>query len=160
MKLFVFYLVLFSAGLLGAAYLVGRKFFAVKSLGSEEKNQKLADLPPFFDFLQSLVYEPCLEFWNTVAHPAILKAGEKTTKRSRLVTLKIESALHRLSENFRGRRIAIKNGNGSDGNGNGNGKPFDTAQGKNAEFWNEINEFKKELQNGNGKEKKSKNSPE
>lgn len=143
MQLFIFYFILFLAGLLGAAYLVGRKFFSAKALGGEEKNRKLTELPLFFDFLQSLVYEPCLEFWNTVAHPAILKAGEKTTKRSRIVTLKIESFLHRLSENFRGRRIAIKNGNGANGNGNG----------KNAEFWNEINKFKEESKNGENKTK-------
>jgi len=146
MILFIFYLALFLAGTIGAAFLVARRFIAVKSLSAEEKENELAGLPLFFDFLREMVYEPSLEFWAGTVKPALLRAGEKTTRRSRLLTLKAERTLHRLSENLRGKRIAIENGETTNGNG------------KNAEFWNEINEFKKELQNGNGngKEKKTK----
>ncbi len=167
MTLFIFYLVLFLAGFLGAGFLLGRRLFALKSLTREEKKNELSGSPVFFDFLREMVYEPSLEFWANTAKPALLRAGEKTTRRSRILTLKVESSLHRLSENLRGKRIAIENGETANGNGSASAGEAQTGNGKNAEFWNEINEFKKELSvkgvsasgGQNGRKRKSKNSP-
>ena len=56
MILFIFYLALFLAGTIGAAFLVARRFIAVKSLSAEEKENELTGLPLFFDFLREMVY--------------------------------------------------------------------------------------------------------
>ena len=72
-------------------------------------------------------------------------------RRFRILVLKVEALLHRLSDYFHGKRIAIKNGNGLS---------IQADNSKNAEFWGEMREFKNRLQNGesNKPEDNSKNN--
>lgn len=140
---------------------------SLRFLAAEEREAIIKNQPPFFDFVRKDVVQPFEGFIASVVRPALFKVGEKILRRSRLITLKTETLLHRLSDYFHGRRVAIKNGNGphaqqsngevngnnlsvneSNGNGNGNGNS------KNAEFWNEMREAKNGLKNGgDGREK-------
>lgn len=138
-----YYAILFFLGLAGWAVLFGRHLPSLKSMQVEDQRKWLGDLPPFFSFLfrflNRAVRQPFSQLWSETFHPALLSAGEKLLRRFRILVLKVEGILQRLSDYFRGRRIAIKNGSGN------NGKPFDKARGRNSEFWNEVSKFRDEL---------------
>lgn len=138
-----YFLILFFGGLIGSAVIIGRKIFAFRLLSAEEKKEKLESLPPFFDFLHQYVERPAGRFINEQIHPFILKLGEKFIRRFRLVVLKAETGLKRLSDYFHGRRQALKNGNGNS---------LDKAQGKNSEFWQAMNEAKNGAEKNNSQE--------
>ncbi|MEK7599050.1 MAG: hypothetical protein AAB474_01165 [Patescibacteria group bacterium] len=137
-----YFLILFLGGFAGLLIMVSRRIYIIRSLNFEEQKQKMETLPSFFDFLRQNIGRPLGDFSQKQIHPALLKLGEKFLRRFRLLVLKIETGLHRLSDYFRGKRIAIKNGE-SGGNG------------KNSEFWDEMHKTKNGLQNG-GSEKTEK----
>ena len=135
----------------GAVFLLGRRIVSVRFLNADEQKSKMTASPLFFDFVREDVIRPFEEFVASVARPAMLKLGEKFLRRFRILVLKVEALLHRLSDYFHGKRIAIKNGNGLS---------IQAENSKNAEFWGEMREFKNRLQNGesNKPEDNSKNN--
>lgn len=139
--------------LVGIFFLVGRKLMSLRFLSADQQKIRMSGLPLFFDFVREDVIGPFEEFTAVVVQPATLKICEKFLRRFRLLVLKIETILHRLSDYFHGKRLAIKNGNG---NGNGGGSPFDKAQGKNSDFWNEMREVKNGSQNSAESKKENK----
>ena len=114
---------------------------ALRLLNADDQKARMASLPLFFDFAREDIIKPFEEFVAGTVRPAMFKVGEKFLRRFRILILKAEAFLQRLSDYFHGKRIAIKNGNG-----NGNG-PHAQA-GKNSEFWNEMREVKNGPQNG------------
>lgn len=128
MSTLIFFAVLSVLGFLGVAFLAGRKIASGRTLSQEEKRAKVAELPAFFDFVREDFFNPLEEFVANSLRPALFKSGEKFLRRFRIFVLKAENVLHRLSNYFRGRRIAIKNG-------------------KNSDFWNEMHEAKNGFKN-------------
>lgn len=126
-----YFIILIALGIGGLVVLVGRYVPSLRTLNTQRQRKALEKLPPFFDFIEKYILRPLVEFTGSVVQPASLKLLEKALRRFRIVVLRVEKMLHRLSDYFRGRRIAIKNGNGN--------------KGKNSEFWSEVNKFKDEL---------------
>lgn len=130
------YLAIMGGGILLAAVLVGRYVPSVKSLSVPDQRKWLDRLPPFLefaaDFWQNRMQPPFTRFWIRYIHPIFLGEGEKWSRRSRIVALRIERMFHRLSDYFRGKRIAMQ----------GNGSSVEAAQGKNSQFWSEIQRLK------------------
>ncbi len=137
MFVLIFFASLAVLGFIGALLIVGRQVLVSRFIPEGEEKLKIEGLPPFFDFMRHGVIRPFEEFVASSVRPAMFKIGEKFLCRFRLLVLRAEVFLHRLSDYFHGKRIAIKNGNG---NGNGGSK--------NSEFWNEMNEAKNGLKNG------------
>ena len=137
---FIFFASLAALSAVGALLLVGWQILSLRSLSENEQKSKADVLPPFFDFVREDVVRPFEEFVAGTVRPAMFKIGEKFLRRFRLLVLRAEAVLHRLSDYFHGKRIAIKNGNGaSSQSGNGGSK--------NSEFWGEMREFKNGPQN-------------
>lgn len=141
-----YFLTLFLGGFAGLLITVFRRIYSIRPLSFEEQKQKLENLPPFFDFLRQNIGRPFADFSQKQIQPAILKLGEKFLRRFRLLMLKIETGLHRLSDYFRGKRIAIKNGTSA-------------GNGKNSEFWDEMHKTKNGLQNGESEKSDETNPP-
>ena len=137
-------------GAAGAVVLVGRYISSARSLSGEDQKKWLDRLPPFFSFVsdawQHYVQPPVVRFWNAHIHPIFLGEGEKWSRRFRIVALRVENVFRRMSDYFRGRRIAIQ--------GNGN-HAVEGAQGKNSQFWNEMQRLKSVIGKKNSEEKKS-----
>ena len=144
----IFFTSLAALGFIGALLIVGRRVLVSRFTPEGEEKLKIEGLPPFFDFMRHGVVRPFEEFVANTVRPAMFKIGEKFLRRFRLLVLRAEAFLHRLSDYFHGKRIAIK----KNGNGNGNGK--------NSGFWNEMSEAQNGLQNGenNKKENKGRNN--
>ena len=138
MSTFIIFAFLAALSLGAMSFIVGRKIMTLRFLSPEERRNKMSVLPLFFDFVHRDVILPSEAFVASVIQPALLKIGEKFLRRFRLLILKTEAFLQRLSNYFRGKRIAIKNSNGN-GNGNANGN------GKNGHFWNELQKTKDEF---------------
>jgi hypothetical protein len=136
-----YFLILFFGGFAGSLIMILRRIYSIRSASFEEQKQRLETLPSFFNFLHQNVGQPLTDFSKTQLHPAFFKLGEKFLRRFRLIVLKVENGLHRLSDYFRGKRIAIKNENS-----NGNGK--------NSEFWDEMHKTKNGLSNNHQEDKK------
>src|SRR3989338_1188995 len=100
----------------GTVFLVGRRIFSLRFLKPDEQKAKTEFPPPFFDFMREDVIGPFEGFVASTARPAMLKLGEKFLRRFRLLVLRVEAMLHRLSDYFHGKRIAIKNGTDNNGN--------------------------------------------
>ena len=151
MSVMAFYIYFGVAGLgvVGAMVLVGRYISGARSLSGEDQKKWLDRLPPFFTFLsdawQRHVRPPSVRFWNAHIHSVFLGEGERWSRRFRIVALRIENVFRRMSDYFRGRRIAIQ------GNGNQSGEG---AQGKNSQFWNEMQRLKSIIGEKTGEEKK------
>src|SRR3989338_10912107 len=136
----IFFTSLAALGFIGALLIVGRRVLVSRFTPEGEEKLKIEGLPPFFDFMRHGVVRPFEEFVANTVRPAMFKIGEKFLRRFRLLVLRAEALLHRLSDYFHGKRIAIKNGNGaSSQSGNGGSK--------NSEFWGEMREFKNGPQN-------------
>ncbi|MBI1957454.1 MAG: hypothetical protein HYS44_03305 [Candidatus Niyogibacteria bacterium] len=137
MQALYIYLAIIGTGSVSAAIVVGRYVPSIKSLSRDDQRKWLDRLPPFLEFAEEFwhnhVRPPVARFWNRHIHPIFLGEGEKWSRRSRIVAQRIERLFHRMSDYFRGRRIAIQ--------GNGSGIE---AQGKNSQFWNEIQRLKSE----------------
>lgn len=131
------YVLIVGVGALSAALLVGRYVPSVRSLSRDDQRKWLMRLPPFFDFVseawQNRITPPLMRFWNAHVHPLFMGEGEKWSRRFRLVALRIERMFHRLSDYFRGKRMAMQ--------ANG-GASVESAQGKNSQFWNDIQRLK------------------
>lgn len=145
MSVLIVFIVLAVLGFAGAVFLVARHIASNRFLGEDERKAKIAALPMFFDFIREDVIAPFDEFSSGVIQPHFLKLSEKSLRRFRILVLRMESILHRMSDHFRGRRIAIKNdkdaARAENGNGNSNGVS------KNSDFWNEMHEAKNDHQN-------------
>ena len=120
--------------------MIGRRLYANRSLTAKEQQEKISALPIFFDFIREDFFNPLEELTANSLRPALFKVGEKFLRRFRILVLKTENLLHRLSDYFRGRRIAIKNGNGN---------------GKNGHFWNEMQKTKEEFAKNNSQNKEN-----
>lgn len=131
MRALYIYSAILGAGALFAAILVGRYVSSVKMLSALDQRKWLDRLPPFFefaaDFWQRRIRPPVTRAWNRHIHPIFLGEGEKWSRKSHIVALKFERAFHRMSDYFRGRRMAIQGG-----------KSVEAVQGKNSQFWNEM----------------------
>ena len=129
------YLAIMGAGILSGVIVVGRYVPSVKVLPVSDQRKWLNRLPPFFEFMsdgwRQWMRPPVTRFWNRHIHPIFLGEGEKWSRKSRILALKFESAFHRMSDYFRGRRIAIQGGNS-----------VEAAQGKNSQFWSEMQRLK------------------
>ncbi|MCH7883195.1 hypothetical protein IIA95_02165 [Patescibacteria group bacterium] len=144
-----YFFILFFLGLVGLTGLFARHFSRVRTFDREEQKRQLEYLPPFFDFLYVSLFRPFVEFFNTVIHPKLLGLGEEGLRQFRMLVLRVENILHRLSDYFRGRRIAIENGNGNRKSlgpdvikNPGANKILGATQSKNSEFWNEVRKFR------------------
>ena len=153
---FIFFASLAALSAVGVLLLVGWQILSLRSLSENEQKSKADVLPPFFDFVREDVVRPFEEFVAGTVRPAMFKIGEKFLRRFRLLVLKAEAMLHRLSDYFHGKRIAIKNGNENGASAQvGGGNQFDKAQGKSAEFWNEMHDAKNSLSRENSRTDKT-----
>ncbi|MBI2507266.1 MAG: hypothetical protein HYW09_01485 [Candidatus Niyogibacteria bacterium] len=139
----IIFIVFAVLGISGIVFLVARRVVSNRLLSEDERKAKIAALPMFFDFIREDVLNPLDEFSSGVIQPQLFKLSEKSLRRFRILVLRMESILHRMSDHFRGRRIAIKNGSTPAHNG--------SAITKNSDFWNEMHEAKNGLKNGGDK---------
>ena len=107
-----------------------RHWPAVRSLPPEEISSALAESRSFFDGFIFGFFIPTFRRVQDNCAPIFYAASEKTVRRSRLLILKIESRLQKVIDHLKGKRIL----NGQNGN-----------NGRNYEYWREINKHQNGL---------------
>ncbi|MBI2628010.1 MAG: hypothetical protein HYW71_01070 [Candidatus Niyogibacteria bacterium] len=132
-----FFLILIIVSFFGILTTIFRHWPRVRSLPPEEISSVLAGSRSFLDGFIFGFLIPSFRRVQSSCVPIFYVTSEKTVRRSRLLILKIESRLQKITDHLKGRRILnVQNKN----------------NGRNYEYWQEINEhqngLKEEIKEG------------
>ncbi|MEK7121951.1 MAG: hypothetical protein AAB807_00035 [Patescibacteria group bacterium] len=131
-----FFSILIIVSFLGVLTTILRYWPNVRSLAPTEISSSLAKSRPFFDEFIFGFLIPAFRRVQENSAPVFYATSEKTVRRSRLLILKIESRLQKITDHLKGKRIL----NSQNGNS------------RNYGYWQEINKH----QNGLKEEAKEK----
>lgn len=139
-----FFSTLIVISFLGVLTTVLRYWPVVRSLPPAEISLSLAKSRSFIDEFIFGLLVPAFRRVQEKSAPVIYVASEKTVRRSRLLILKIESRLQKITDHLKGKRIL----NGRNGN-----------NGRNYEYWREINKHQNGLKENAEEERKNLEMP-
>lgn len=106
-------IVFLLAALCGLAVLLGPGFLRLKNFSEEELAGGLAETGSFWAEFRGFFILPIAQIYGEKFRPKTYKEMEKMTCRFRIIVLRVECLLMRLSEYLRGKRIMSSNGHRS-----------------------------------------------
>ena len=107
MELYVFPLIFFGS-LAGMAVLGRRYFSEIRKLSTQEVAIRLAASESVRRTIQARYLEPWRDKFYAVYLPAFWRRAEKTVRRLRILTMKFEAKLSRLSDQLRGKHVNLE----------------------------------------------------
>lgn len=120
------YLILIAISSVGISTIVYRHLPRVRAFSGDEFEQNFsASTAAHDEFLERVIVPACRRAQDFCV-PRFFAISEKTARRGRILTLKIETRLHKITNYLQGRReLASPNGNG-----------------KNVEYWTNVADSK------------------
>jgi hypothetical protein len=119
------YLILIAVSSVGIATIVFRHLSRVRVYSGEEFEQNFAaSTAAHHEFLERVIVPVCRGAQNYCV-PRFFAISERTARRGRILTLKIETRLHKITNYLQGKR-ELNN----------------ATNGKNSEYWTNVTEHK------------------